>query len=147
MSTVESGTWWSAPAEAEENGKLIIVTGRKDVDTFRKNPRFSIRVEISISYETLPDGMPDKTASEQLEIITDNFQAELKRDPVAILVGMITGDGKRDWIFYTLSTNIFNKKLNAALAELPMLPLDIKCYNDPQWEAYDEIKDTEILMD
>ena len=35
--------------------------------------------------------------------------------------GIYTGEGRRDWVFYTLSTNIFGRKLNEALASLPMI--------------------------
>ena len=44
-------------------------------------------------------------------------------------------------MFYTLSTNIFNKKLNQALAPFPMLPLSIYAENDPDWLEYAEMRD------
>lgn len=35
------------------------------------------------------------------------------------MTGIYTGDGERNWIFYTLSLPIFGSKLNEALAPLP----------------------------
>ena len=34
----ENGIWWTAPTQSE-SGRLIMVTGRKDVKKFRENPR------------------------------------------------------------------------------------------------------------
>ena len=83
--------------------------------------------------------MPSDADAETMGTATDNFDAVLAKDPVAILTGIFTGAGERVWVFYTLSTNIFQKKLNEALAPLPLLPLEITAENDPRWEAYDEM--------
>ena len=142
---MENGNWWTAPAESDD-GRLIMVSGRSDVASFRNNPRFTIRIEIVWPYG---DGRPDATmpSEEQAEIMgqaTDNFSEILAKDPVAVLTGIFTGAGERTWVFYTLSTNIFQKKLNEALAPLPLLPLQISAENDPQWEAYDEMASFEV---
>lgn len=140
---MDNGNWWTAPAESED-GKLIMVTGRKDVEKFRSNPRFNIRVEVTWTYPCGASGMPDEATSELMEQVQEALQAVLRKDPVAILTGIFTGDGKRDWIFYTLSTHIFNKKLNEALAPFPLLPLTIYAENDPSWEAFDEMTRAEV---
>lgn len=131
--------WWTSPLE-DDNGNRIMVTGRADVDKFRSNPRFKIRVQVSLPYDADPDGMPTEEAASMLETIVDNFQAVLKADPVAVITGIYTGAGTRDMVFYTTSTFIFNKKLNEALKDLPLLPLTITAENDPDWEEYDEMR-------
>ena len=140
-----SGNWWTAPAESDD-GRLIMVSGRQDVAQFRSNPRFKIRIEIVWPYG---EGRAEATmpSEEQAEIMgqaTDNFEAILTKDPVAVMTGIFTGAGERTWVFYTLSTNIFQKKLNEALADLPLLPLQISAENDPNWEAYDEMASFEV---
>lgn len=145
--TIEIGEWWTAPAESED-GRLIMVTGRTDIARFRNNPRFAIRIEISLPYESRNDGMPasDSTAL-LLGDITDAFQRVLRADPVAVLTGIFTGAGERNWVFYTLSTHIFQKKLNEALASFELLPLSITAENDPAWEAYDEMDQARVTAD
>ena len=130
--------WWSAPAESE-NGELIIVTGRRNMEAVMACGKYVNRVEVTWRYgET---GMPDLKTSELMEQVTDSLKAVLKKDPVAVLTGIYTGAGERNWVFYTLSTNIFNKKLNEALAPYPLLPLQITAENDPTWAEYDEMRD------
>lgn len=137
----EHNDWWTCPTESED-GRLIMVTGRRDISAFRNNPRFNIRVEITWPYSDTPDaGMPDAPTAETMGEITDSLLAEFTKDPVAVMTGIYTGAGERNWVFYTLSTNIFNKKLNAALAPFPLLPLRIYAENDPDWLEYEEMRD------
>jgi hypothetical protein len=126
-----------------------MVTGRRDIAKFRDNPRFSIRVEITWVYdESTSAGMPDLATSELMEQATDNLSKIFAADPVAVLTGIYTGAGERNWVFYTLSTHIFQRKLNEALAELPLLPLQISAENDPDWEEYTEMRSlSEILSE
>lgn len=132
------GQWWTAPAEGE-NGGLVIVSGRSDIGAFRTNPRFGIRVEVSMNYTADSKGMPDRASAATLEQVHDRLTEAFRKDPVAVMTGVFTGEGLRDWVFYTLSTNIFGRKLNEALADMPVLPLTVRCENDPDWEAYDEM--------
>lgn len=111
----KSSDWWTAPTESE-SGQLIMVTGRRDVEKFRSNPRFNIRVEITWKYEGEGSGMPDYNTSSLMEQVQDALEKEFEKDPVAVLTGIYTGDNERNWVFYTLSTHIFGRKLNDALA-------------------------------
>lgn len=133
-------TWWTSPLEDDE-GHLIMVTGRADVEKFRGNPRFSIRVQIDLPYSATTDGMPDRASAEMLDQVLESLKSELRADPVAVLTGVYTGAGVRTMVFYTLSTHIFNKKLNQALADLPLLPLEITAENDPEWLEFQEMEE------
>ncbi|MDE6370198.1 MAG: DUF695 domain-containing protein [Duncaniella sp.] len=143
---MENDSWWTAPAESED-GRLIMVTGRRDVRKFRTNPRFTIRIEVTWKYDGNESGMPDKATSELMEQVQEALQTALHKDPRAVLTGIYTGDNRRDWVFYSLSTHIFGKKLNEALAPFPLLPITVYCENDPDWEEYDEMSQAEIHLD
>lgn len=132
--------WWTSPTESE-NGNIIMVTGRRDVDEFRRNPKFRIRVEVTFKYEGDASGMPDESTARIMEEVHDALECEFDKDPVAVLTGIYTGDGERNWVFYTLSTHIFGKKLNQALADMPLLPITIYTENDPDWNEYAEMKE------
>lgn len=132
--------WWTSPLE-NDNGQMIMVTGRGDVDKFRSNPRFNIRVTITLPYQSRPDGMPTAEAAEILEQVLVPLQEIFEKDPIAVLTGIYTGAGERTMVFYTLSVNIFNKKLNQALESLPLLPLKIEAENDPDWLEYKEMEE------
>lgn len=136
----KASDWWTAPTESE-NGRLIMVTGRRDVTVFRNNPRFNIRVEITWKYIGDASGMPDDNTSSLMEGVQDALEQAFKKDPVAVLTGIYTGDNERNWVFYTLSTHIFGKKINEALAQFELLPITIYCENDAEWNEYQEMKE------
>lgn len=141
----EKNDWWTSPTESED-GRLIMVSGRRDIDKFRNNPRFSIRAEISWKYDGDASGMPDRSTSEMMEKVTDALQLTFKKDPVAVMTGIYTGDDRRDWIFYTASTHIFGRKINETLADFPQLPLTIYTENDPDWDEYTEMKELSEIV-
>lgn len=142
----ENDNWWTAPAESED-GRLVMVTGRRDVDKFRNNPKFSIRAEITWPYSGDGSGMPDEPTSMLMEAVQDALESVFKKDPVAILTGVYTGADERNWVFYTLNTHIFGKKVNEALAPFDFLPIKIYTENDPKWEEYDEMCAADISFD
>lgn len=142
----EQQTWWTAPTQSD-SGRLIMVTGRKDVKKWMDNPKFNIRVEVTWRYDGDASGMPDVPTSTLMEEVQDALTSCFAKDPVAVLTGIFTGDDERNWIFYTLSTHIFGRKLNKALEKFPVLPLNIYCENDPEWLEYKEMCEAEINID
>ena len=142
---IDKGDWWTSPTEASD-GRLVMVTGRRDIDTFRNNPRFNIRVEVTWRYESDSTGMPDEPTAKLMEDVQDALQAEFIKDPVAVLTGIYTGAGERNWVFYTLSTHIFGRKLNESLAPFDLLPITIYAENDPDWAEYDEMREASEII-
>lgn len=111
-------------------------TVKTGVEKFKSNPRFRFRVEVSWSYSQARSGMPDEETSELMEKVQEALEASFKKDPVAVLTGVYTGEGVRDLVFYTLSLHIFQRKFNEILAPFPPLPLTFEADEDPQWEEY-----------
>lgn len=141
-----AGEWWTAPAEADD-GRLIMVTGRRDVARFRNNPKFTTRVNVAWPYDGDAVGMPDIDTSNLMQKVTERLQKCFDKDPLAVMTGIYTGAGQRDYVFYTLSLPIFGRKLNEVLADLPLLPLQISAESDPEWNEYDEMAQAEIKLD
>lgn len=137
---MENSDWWTSPTESED-GKLIMVTGRRDIDIFRKNPKFKIRIEITWPYNGDLSGMPDDVTATLMDDVQTSLLEVFEKDPVAVLTGIYTGNNERNWVFYTLSTHIFGKKINEALAKYDLLPISIYSENDPDWNEYYEMKD------
>ena len=124
----------------DDEGRTIIVTANLDVARFRSKDRYNIRVEVTLPYTAAGElGFPDDATAEMLEKITESFEAHLKGKTTAVMTGIYTGGGERNWVFYTFSTQTFNGFLNRSLAEVPLLPLKIYAENDPDWAEYDEM--------
>lgn len=135
------GNWLTSPAESTTSDRIIFITGRTDVEKFRANPRFNIRVEVTFTYESDERGFPKGLEVQILGEVSDKLVETFRKDPVAVLTGIYTGDGIRTWVFYTASTNIFQKKFNEALTGMPTLPIIMQAFNDPDWEEYSEMRE------
>lgn len=127
--------FWTYPAEAE-SGRTIIVTGRDGIDKERLGGKYVYRMTVTWDYDPQPDGMPREADALLMERATDAMLAATAKDPAAILTGIYTGDGRREWVFYTRSLFIFRNILNRALMPLPPLPLAVEADEDPGWEEY-----------
>lgn len=138
-----SDEWWTAPAEGD-NGELVLVTGRRNMDEIMASKIFNDRIEVTWNYAPQANGLPDESTSKLMEQVHDALRAEFDKDPVAIMTGIYTGAGERNWIFYTRSINIFGRKLNEILAPFELLPLSIYAEKDPEWNEYREMRLTEI---
>jgi len=136
--------WWSSPTEAD-SGRTVIVTGRDYMDEIIAKGKFTYRVTVSWEYSSLPSGMPEDSDARLMEKATDALMAEFKKDKVAYMTGIYTGDGRRDWVFYTHNLNIFGRVLNRALAPLEQMPLLIEAESDPDWEEYREMREISYI--
>ena len=65
-------------------------------------------------------------------------------DAVNVMTGIYTGDGQRNWVFYTRSLHIFQRKFNEAMAPFPALPLQFEAEEDPDWQEYREMCQCEV---
>lgn len=135
--------WWTAPAEGE-NGELIMVTGRRITDEIIASGVFNDRIEVTWKYQPNSKGLPDFATSSLMEKVHEAISDEFRKDPVAILTGIYTGAGERNWVFYTRSVNIFGRKLNEILAPFELLPITIYAEKDAEWNEYREMRLTEI---
>ena len=135
--------WWTAPAEAD-NGNLIMVTGRRNMQNVRDTGKYVYRIEMTWTYTPDEKGMPDIATSTLMEQVQDAIEDCFTKDPTAVNTGIYTGDGQRNWVFYARSLHIFQRKINETLAAFPQLPLSFSAEEDPEWEEYDEMYKTEI---
>ena len=138
-----SDEWWTAPAESD-SGNLILVTGRRALDNVIETGLYRYRVEVTWPYEKDAKGLPSFTDSKMMEQVTDALNSCFDRDPVAVLTGIYTGDGQRNWVFYTRSLHIFQRKFNEVMTPFPTLPLEFEAEEDPDWQEYREMCQCEV---
>jgi len=135
--------WWTAPAEGDD-GRLILVTGRRGLEHVIATGHYRYRIEVTWPYSGDEKGLPALADSKVMEAVTDALNEAFNRDPVAVLTGIYTGDGQRNWVFYTRSLHIFQRKFNEVMAPFPQLPLDFEAEEDPEWQEYREMCQCEV---
>lgn len=142
----ELDKWWTYPAENDE-GQTIIITGRDNVEKWQKPGKFPIRVNVCWDYSPIADGMPSDSDAALMEEATDALLSEFNKDKCAIMTGIYTGAGRRDWVFYTHNLNIFGKVFNRALENVTRMPLKFDASEDPDWEEYRDMREATYIPD
>lgn len=133
--------WWSAPMEGD-SGKTVIVTGRDYLDSVIESARYPYLIRVAWRYNALSDGFPDKIDEELMGRVSDALESTFSKDKAAYLVAIFTGDGQRDWLFYTKSLPLFNKIFNKALADIEeTVPFEIEAREDAGWSEYREMRE------
>ena len=136
-----SDKWFTALSE-NEDGTYTFISGRSDIDEFIKSGKMKERLEVTWTYEPDAKGLPaNDHEAEIMEAVEERLRTAMEKDKLAILTGIYTGQGKRDWIFIARNTNAFGERLNDALAGLPQLPISIYAEQDPQNEEYKSLLD------
>ena len=139
--------WWTSPTESE-TGALIMVTGRQGVEPVIATGKYNDRIEITWKYTPEKNGMPDFKTSSLMEQVTDALNNAFAKDSAAVMTGIYTGDGQRNWVFYTLNPKKFQYMLNDALKDFELLPITLYAEKDPEWNEYREMKDlSEVFSD
>lgn len=131
--------WWTSPAESEA-GKTVIITGRDGLEKVQASGKYIYRLDVSWDYEPEASGMPSDADARIMEEATDALLKVFDKNTAAVMTGIYTGDGRRDWIFYCLNLKVFSSSFNNARADLPAMPLEISATEDPEWEEYSEMR-------
>ncbi|MEG1749797.1 MAG: DUF695 domain-containing protein [Tannerellaceae bacterium] len=133
-----SNEWFTALSEDEE-GRMITVSGRDELNEFIESGKFKERAEITWKYEGDAKGMPSEALAEQIETVQEALQKSMEKDKLSILTGVYTGAGEKVWVFYTRTVRVFGERLNEALAPFELLPISIYTEVDPEWEEYTDM--------
>ena len=88
----------------------------------------------------------DETAR-LMEQVDNALREEFGRDAVAVLTGIYTGEGQRNWVFYVSSLQSFRYRFNHALEPFETLPLEIYAEHDPEWAEYREMRSLTEIAD
>ena len=134
-----SDNWFTTVTESD-NGAVMFVSGRDEVDAFMESGKLRERVEITWPYESDAQGMPTEEESMRMEAPQEALRKAMEKDKLAILTGIYTGDGARTWVFYTRNIPAFGERLNQALAPFEQLPITIYTEKDAEWNEYREMR-------
>lgn len=134
---------WFTTLASDDNGAVIIVNGRLDLEKFRSTGKLKHRIEIRLPYEADEKGMPTRQAEKIIAEVESLLRPKMERDKLAILTGNHLGGGTKYWVFYARTDQVFFERLNEALESLPLLPLEFDNELDPTWSEYCDM----LLMD
>ena len=134
-----SDVWFTALSQNEE-GQIITISGRDELDEFIQTGKYKERVEITWKYDGDEKGMPSESVGELMESVEETLRKKKKKkDKLAIMTSIYTGGNEKVWVFYTRTVRVFGERLNEALSPFELLPISIYTEVDNDWEEYKDM--------
>ena len=134
-----SDVWFTALSQNEE-GQIITISGRDELDEFIQTGKYKERVEITWKYDGDEKGMPSESLGELMESVEETLRKAMeKKDKLAIMTSIYTGGNEKVWVFYARTVRVFGERLNEALSSFELLPISIYTEVDNDWEEYKDM--------
>lgn len=86
----------------------------------------------------LEDSFPDETTQAAIYRL-DAGLVPLEDAQIGYRAYARTGNGLREWVYYTADHDHFIAALNDALADHEAYPIEIKFYDDPGWSEFRQL--------
>ena len=123
---------WELSKISDPTGRMI---GTRHF-VYRPNAKredFPILLYLTLRYENRP--LPSKAEMDRFDAFTDAFDRILEREDLALIVGIMTIDGKRDWILYAKSRAV----VDLYFRELGDWSIELEATDDPRWTQYRDL--------
>ena len=128
---------WVVEEGELENGLPFNLRFREDLPDEREIKKLNTLIVVSWFFESENGtGMPKDEELQRMEDFENLMDDELVEKGTARLMTVFTGEGIREWQFYTDDEEFFMEKFNQAMNGKPVLPLEIEALEDENWDAY-----------
>ena len=128
-------------AEGKENEKPILYRVRMSIPSNVEVSEYPYLMSILWEYDQENEsGMPTSKQNEQQLSFDDALDA-IDNAGAGILMIVVTGNGRREWIWYVNDKTQWSQQLHKALEGHAVYPIDIEQSEDGNWETYRTFKD------
>jgi len=116
----------------------LIVRMRSSLPSDADQELFSTLIIITWVYEGNEFGMPVTDDHLLMQALEDALEHGTERREVAYQALALTGNGKKEWRYYSKDSDTFLGSLNDDLVGHPRYPIEITSFQDPDWTALRE---------
>ena len=128
--------------EYDEDGYPIIVSFENEMPAAEVRERQSWLTVVSWKYDgSSRNGMPHSDLNTKMIELENALLDNVVSAENCTHVYNRTGNGLKEFVFYIASQDAYLKCLNDALADHPDYPIEIKFYEDSQWEDFQKLLD------
>jgi len=125
-------------AQAEDDGKPILLRIRNPAPKFAKRLKFGQMITVAWPYESSGDhGMPDDDELASMTQLEELLVAAFEDEKQGFLSVVVTGNSNREWQFYAIDIESAGLVINESLADYDPFPIQISTEEDPDWDAYE----------
>jgi hypothetical protein len=125
--------------EAGNDESTMLVRHRQFPEKFPRQ-HFSHRLNIFWQMsDTALSGLPDAQESTLMGVFEDRLVDATEHDEQAVLSMVLTGNGQREYVFHTRSTDEFLRRLTEMPQEIEAYPIEMHYTEDAVWEYVDRV--------
>lgn len=123
-------------AQGEQGGQPVIYRSMQDVPEGARESDYPTLLNIYWGYDNSQNnGMPDSETNDK-QIAFEDAISSLDSTGISHLMLVITGNGRKEWVWYVKDPKIWMSKFNQLLSSHQMYPIEIEIQKDPQWSTY-----------
>lgn len=123
-------------AQGEQDGKPVIYRSMVKVPEGQKEADYPTLINIYWPFEVdANNGMPDGQTNED-QITFEDALDQLDHHGVSHLMLVVTGNGRKEWIWYVKDVEGWLGKFNELLSDHKVYPIEIEINQDPKWTTY-----------
>lgn len=90
-------------------------------------------------YERDENGLPTDQEFERLRTFEDRLVNAVEPDEQSVLVGALTCNGEKEFIFQSKDPSEFLRRLTDMPQETERYPIVIESYDDPDWDYFKDV--------
>lgn len=126
---------WSV-AQLEKNGNPLLVRYRNQRPQGVEAAAFPFLLSATWAYQPNQFALPSADEMESMDKFEDALAPALEASQTAHLMVVLTGNGERDWLWYTSSEADAMRCVNQALKGHKPYPIEFSVQKDRGWKAY-----------
>lgn len=126
--------------ETKEDGLPLIYKFVDELPSQETRDKFRWLTVISWKYDrSVRNGMPPENTNKQM-LALEHAVDELEEAALCRHAYSRTGNGLKELVYYIVDRDEFMAAFNTALRSQPHYPLEIKFYEDQEWEDFQTIR-------
>jgi hypothetical protein len=131
---------WSV-AEAQKNGRPLIIRYRSQRPEGIDPAKYPYLLSATWGYNSAnPAGLPSEQDQALMSQFEDALETGLESSGSAYLMVVLSGNGARDWLWYSRGEDDSMQKVNQALKGHKPYPVQFSVQRDPKWRAYTQFQ-------
>jgi hypothetical protein len=125
--------WFTAVAD--DGGMPVIARVREKIPEGVTPADYPALVGVVWEYFPSGNGLPSQNLTAHMTTFEDLLTGEFESTKDAILMVVVTGNGRREWQWYSRKPDAFLQRIKA-LAKDPQFPVVAGQQADPSWSGY-----------
>jgi hypothetical protein len=126
---------WSV-AQGQKHGKPLLIRYRSERPQGVETTAFPYLLSATWAYQPNEFGLPSPEEMELMDKFEDALGLALETSQTAHLMVILTGNGDRDWLWYTCGEAEVMRQVNQALKGHQRYPVQFSVQPDRGWRAY-----------